>query len=286
MSSADDMLRAADKKASSSGGWFSNAQSKLEEAAELYKGAGNKFRLDNRFEDAGHAFMKAAETEIKNNETDYAANTYFEASKCFKMVRPELAVVALERTVQLLVEKGRFRQAADRQKSIAELLKSDAQDPEKALTAYIKAAEWYVQEGAAATGSGCYREAAQLACELKRYPDAIEFWEKVAAMSLESNLTRYSVKDYYLNAGMCYLAIPDYVACGKAMGYYAQQDSSFPPTMEGRFLNSLLEACEAGDLPGLDQVIQDFDRTKRVQGWQASLLRGVRKGMQEEPDLS
>lgn len=27
-------------------------------------------------------------------------------------------------------------------------------------------------------------------------------------MSLESNLTRYSVKDYYLNAGICYLAIP------------------------------------------------------------------------------
>lgn len=27
-------------------------------------------------------------------------------------------------------------------------------------------------------------------------------------MSLDSNLTRYSVKDYYLNAGMCYLAIP------------------------------------------------------------------------------
>ena len=58
------------------------------------------------------------------------------------------------------------------------------------------------------TASGCFREAAQLACDLKRYPEAIEFWEKVAAMSLESNLTKYSVKDYYLNAGMCYLAIP------------------------------------------------------------------------------
>lgn len=27
-------------------------------------------------------------------------------------------------------------------------------------------------------------------------------------MSLDSNLTRYSVKDYYLNAGLCYLALP------------------------------------------------------------------------------
>ena len=87
--SAEDMLRAADKKATSSGGWFSSSQGKLEEAAELYKGAGNKFRIDNRFEEAGHAFMKAAETEIKNNEPDFAANTFFEASKSFKMARPE-----------------------------------------------------------------------------------------------------------------------------------------------------------------------------------------------------
>ncbi len=61
-----------------------------------------------------------------------------------------VAVVALERTVQLLVEKGRFRQAADRQKSIAEILKADAGDPEKSYHAYVKAADWYSQEGAAA----------------------------------------------------------------------------------------------------------------------------------------
>lgn len=56
--------------------------------------------------------------------------------------------------------------------------------------------------------------------------------------------------------------------------------------MEGRFLNSLLEACEAGDLAGLDQIIQDYDKTKRIQGWQATLLRSVRKGVQQEPDLA
>ena len=70
------------------------------------------------------------------------------------------------------------------------------------------------------------------------------------------------------------------------MGFYAQQDPSFPPTMEGRFLNSLLEACEAGDLAGLDQIIQDYDKTKRIQGGQATLLRSVRKGVQQEPDLA
>lgn len=139
-----------DKKVKSSGGWFTNKQSNLEDAAELYKAAANKFRLDKRYEESGHAFMKAAETEVSSGQPDFASTTYWEASKVFKLVRPELAVTSLEKTVALLLEKGKFRQAADREKSIAELLKNEAGDPEKALAAYLQAADWYLQEGAKA----------------------------------------------------------------------------------------------------------------------------------------
>lgn len=70
------------------------------------------------------------------------------------------------------------------------------------------------------------------------------------------------------------------------MGFYAQQDPSFPSTMEGQFLHAVLQACEAGDLPNFDETVSNYDRTKRIVGWQATLLRSVRKGMSEEPDLS
>ena len=81
-------------------------------------------------------------------------------------------------------------------------------------------------------------------------------------------------------------AVQDYVACGNAMGFYAQQDPSFPGTMEGRFLHSLLTACEAGDVAALDAAVADYDRTKRVSGYMATLLRAVRKAVQDEPDLA
>lgn len=70
------------------------------------------------------------------------------------------------------------------------------------------------------------------------------------------------------------------------MGFYAQQDPSFPSTMEGRFLHNILQAAEAGDIQGLDQLVQEFDRTKKLLPWQAGVLRNVRKGVQDEPDLS
>lgn len=56
--------------------------------------------------------------------------------------------------------------------------------------------------------------------------------------------------------------------------------------MEGRFLHGLLESCEAGDLASFDARVQDYDRTKKIMGWQATLLRNVRKSVQDEPDLS
>jgi len=68
-------------------------------------------------------------------------------------------------------------------------------------------------DAAYSTASGCYRESATLAIEVGDFKGALERWEQVAAMALESNLTRYSVKDYYLAAGGCYLAIPVSVAC-------------------------------------------------------------------------
>lgn len=284
--SAEELLKRAEKKASSTGGWFTSKQSKLEEAVELFKEAANKLRAENRMEDAGRVLVKTAELEIETNERDFAANTYFEASKCYRMVRPDQAVIALGRCSDLLVERGRFRQAADRQKNMAELYREDPSRLDQGLEAYERAAHWYIQEGATATASACQREAAQLAIQLQQYPRAIELWEAVATSSLNSNLTKYSVKEYYLNAGLCYLAIPDHGAATRAMAFYAQQDPSFPSTTEAQFLHGVLEACEHSDLDAFDTRVRDFDRMKPITGWRATLLHSVRNTVADGPDLS
>lgn len=52
-----------------------------------------------------------------------------------------------------------------------------------------------------------YKDAADLYANLGEYEKAIELYEKVAKGSLGSNLTKYSVKDYWLQAGLCALAM-------------------------------------------------------------------------------
>ena len=57
------------------------------------------------------------------------------------------------------------------------------------------------------TANACYKDAADLHAELEEYPQAIALYEQVANGSLSSPLTKYSVKEYWLRARLCALAM-------------------------------------------------------------------------------
>jgi hypothetical protein len=136
-----------------------------------------------------------------------------------------VAIAALAHTVTFLTQGGRFRQAADREKEIAQIFIQEKQDLAKGCASYERAGEWYAQEDATAyvfvpvilrcwslnflgrTANACFKDAADLHAELENYPAAIARYDQVANGSLGSNLTKYSVKDYWLRAGLCALAM-------------------------------------------------------------------------------
>ena len=55
--------------------------------------------------------------------------------------------------------------------------------------------------------NACYLKVAQFAATLEQYDRAIELYERVAAKSLENNLTKWSVRDYLLRAFICVLCL-------------------------------------------------------------------------------
>jgi alpha-soluble NSF attachment protein len=57
------------------------------------------------------------------------------------------------------------------------------------------------------TANSCFKDAADLYADLEQYPQAIARYEQVADHSLGSALTKYSVKEYWLRAGLCALAM-------------------------------------------------------------------------------
>ena len=163
------LLEKADKKANSSGGWFSSSTSRYEEAGDLYQQAANSFKLEKLFRDAGDSFAREAECREKCKETNEASNAWWNAAKAYKRGHPDrkwfgwtyiqphhyvdhvaVAIQALTQTIVHLTTGGRFRQAADREKEIAQIYLQESNDLRKACESYERAGDWYAQEDAAA----------------------------------------------------------------------------------------------------------------------------------------
>jgi hypothetical protein len=57
------------------------------------------------------------------------------------------------------------------------------------------------------TANQCYQQAAELSGDLGEYHRSMELYQTVADWSLTSALTKYSVKEYWLRAALCSMAM-------------------------------------------------------------------------------
>jgi alpha-soluble NSF attachment protein len=158
--------------------------------------------------------------QLKTDEKDDAANTLIEAYKSFRRTDPKDAARVLQEAISLFTAKGNFRRAAGYQFNLAELYEIETEifNSKDALNAYDLAAEWYASDQADAyvicnkcsnhdsLANKSWLKVADLAALAGEYSRAIDRYESVARASLNSNLTKWSVKDYFFKAGACYLA--------------------------------------------------------------------------------
>jgi len=252
----------------------------------LYQQAANSFKLEKLFKEAGDAFAREAECREKCKEQNEAANAWWNAAKAYKRGFPDLAIQALTQTVVHLTQGGRFRQAADREKEIAQIYLQESHDLRRACESFVRAGDWYAQEDATATANACYKDAADLHAELDEYPQAIARYEQIANHSLTSALTKYSVKEYWLRAGLCALAMNDIVAAKRNMKKYTDQDASFVSTRESKFLKVLVDAVEDGDQEAFTAAVVEFNQVTQLDNWKTAILLKIKRGIQDEPDLT
>ncbi|KAF8971354.1 vesicular-fusion protein SEC17 [Flammula alnicola] len=280
-SPAQTLLEKADKKANSSGGWFTSASTKFEEAGDLYQQAANSFKLEKLFKEAGDAFAREAECRELCKEENEAANAWWNASKAYKRGFPDLAIQALTQTIVHLTKGGRFRQAADREKEIGQIYLQESNDLRKACESYERAGSDKCR-----TANACFKDAADLHAELEEYPQAISRYEQVADNSLSSALTKYSVKEYWLRSGLCALAMGDTVTAKRNMQKYTIQDVAFASTREAKFINALLEAFEAGDVEAFTGAVFEFDQVTKLDNWKTNILLKIKREFGDEVRLT
>ena len=94
-SPAQTLLEKADKKANSSTGWFSSSSTKFEEAGDLYQQAANAFKIDKLFREAGDAHAREAECREKCQESNEAAQAWWNAAKAYKRGFPDCTLTGI-----------------------------------------------------------------------------------------------------------------------------------------------------------------------------------------------
>ncbi|KAG0317346.1 hypothetical protein BGZ99_006354 [Dissophora globulifera] len=279
---ANGLMLKADKKASSSG-WFSGP--KNDEAAELYTQAGNIYKLAKRWKESGDAYCKAAEMQMKMGEKDEAAQTYINASKSYKKSKPQDAITALERAIGILIERGRFQSAAKHQEDIATIYETELIDLEQSMRAYEQAADWYAGESSTALAHKCMLKVATFAAQLEQYEKAISMFEFVATASVDNQLMKWSLKEYFLKAGLCHIASGDSVSSHNAVERYCDLDVTFGSTRECQFLQNILSAVDNGDVNQFTASVVEFDQLTKLDNWKTKMLLEIKNSIGNSSNL-
>ena len=114
------------------------------------------------------------------------------------------------------------------------------------------------------------------------YYKAIANYERVAKSSINNNLMRWSVKEYFLKSGFCHLATGDVIATNRALESYRDLDPTFSQTREHQLLVDLAGAVEEGDQEVFADKLFQFDQMSRLDKWKTEILTRVKAGIEEK----
>ncbi|KAG6509750.1 alpha-soluble NSF attachment protein-like [Zingiber officinale] len=282
---AEEFVQKAEKKLS---GWGIFG-SKYDDATDLFEKAANWFKLAKNWDRAGSVYIKIADCQLKLDSKHEAATSYVDAANCYKKISIQDAAESLNQAVNLFLEIGRLNMAARYCKELGELYEQ-AQDLEKAIVYFERAADLFQSEEVTTSANQCNQKVAQFAAQLEQYPKAIGILEVIARQSINNNLLKYSVKGILLNAGICQLCKGDVVAVTNALERYEELDPTFSGTREYKLLSNLAEALDEGDVVKFTDAVQEYDSMTRLDSWKTTLLLRVKNTIklkeEEEDDLT
>ncbi|CDR37588.1 CYFA0S01e12794g1_1 [Cyberlindnera fabianii] len=266
------------------GGLLGSSGAHYEDAADFFTQAANQYKLRKQGKNAGQAFEKAAQAQIKADYKDEAANTLVDAFKAYRQEDPASAARCLEQAIDFFTARGQFRRAANFKMDLGGLYEEELMDLPKAVQSYQDAGDWFESDSAQALSNKAFLKCADLTALEGNYSAAAATYKKVVAASASNNLSRWSLKDYFVKVVLCYLAGDDRVA---AMNYLQEAqgiDQSFTTTKEYKLLQDVTEAVNDGDSEKLANSVFEFDQFSKLDKWKTTMLLKIKTSITEAED--
>ncbi|XP_051953130.1 alpha-soluble NSF attachment protein-like [Xyrauchen texanus] len=282
------LMAEAEKKVKSSQSFFGSlfgGSSKLEDACDMYGRAANMFKMAKNWSAAGNSFSQAALLHLQMQSKHDAATNFIDAGNAFRKSDPLEAINCLNRAIEIYTDMGRFTIAAKHHVTIAEIYESELVDIDKAIAHYEQAADYYKGEESTSSANKCLLKVATYAAQLEQYPKAIEIYEQVATHAMDSNLLKYSAKDYFFKAALCHFCV-DMLNAKLALQKYEEMFPAFSDSRECKLVKKLLEAFEEQNVDTYTEAVKEYDTISRLDQWLTTMLLRIKKTIQdEESDL-
>ncbi|NXB67914.1 SNAA protein, partial [Struthidea cinerea] len=229
---AQRLLSEADRKVRGAqsflGGLFGGS-SRLEEACECYCRAANMFKMAKNWSAAGSAFCRAARLQLQLQSKHDAASNFVDAGNAFKKADPQEAINCLIRAIEIYTDMGRFTIAAKHHISIAEIYEAELVDIEKGFGGIPFRGN--LGEDSRGSANKCLLKVAAYAAQLEQFPRAIDIYEQVGAVAMDSPLLKYSAKEHFFRAALCHFCV-DMLNARLAVQRYEEMFPAFSDSRE------------------------------------------------------
>ena len=94
------------------------------------------------------------------------------------------------------------------------------------------------------------------------FAKVIKTYEKIGMKRLGDGLMKHSAKDFLFKAGCCYFANEDLIGAKHAYENFCLEDPTFEQDYKGKFLKSILIACESLDSEIFQKAVISYQSWK------------------------
>lgn len=254
---------------------FSSKSKRYEDACELYKKAGEKYKVCQQWRKAGDCFERCGQikAKLKENPTKFYQESFF----CYSNGNADNdAKKTFEKMNQYLERDGEFYQVGKNYENLSKKLENNEQYDE-ALSYYMKSYAYYEQDGKhESLKNNIGLKIAELML-IQNHPDAPTkvpaLLENIGNSCLKNPVTKYSAKDYFGKAVLTAIYYSNNPSEGSIyINKYKEIDKTFDESTIYNLCCDVINSMENNNINKLKYSIQKYKEITEPDAFMIDIL--------------
>ena len=248
------------------------------EAIELFKSAGDKYRLCNQWQKAGICYENCSIIKLKLKQKPM--NFYKQAYYCFSKIDiGNDSKRVFEKMNHYLEKEKAFFQIGKNYENLA-IEKQNKKKYEEAITNYLKALEYYEKERNQESLKTNIKIKLSELMMLNDHPNAPnsvpEMLESIAINYLKKPITKMHAKDYFGKAILCNIYFKDNPSEGDIyIDKYKKIDKTFDDSNVCKLCHEVINSLNNKDYKKLNDCIQQYKEENEIDELMNDILNKI-----------